>query len=432
MRKLLYIFTLFVHATLLFSDGSHIKEAVEKSVYRIIVAKSNSLSTGTGFIINKEGYLITNNHVVSGYQNATLRIKNTFHDYKQNQIEVIKTYPQKDLAILKIKNYTTGEYLLLQNPKTIKEGQDTYIYGYPGGSDTVTEININNPDFFVGSQKNGEVSKLSSYTKNDGNFPLNYELIETSAAMNHGNSGGPMLSSLATVIGINTFGPNQNVQGIAWAIRVSELIKILDENHIAYTMKSDSIEQENRVDRLVYFILAGIVLTLFALFFWLVKNKNKKAPFSAKDISILVNKKLKKEQKQHQNIDNKNMTPKPPSDNPNHNDRVVQPFNDKSDSNTRVIFQILPENKGFPVIDFSRKKVITLGRSQHNDIVIDNQYVSREHLNIYLENNTVWIEDLQSANGTYLDDIKLKPHQKTKLNKHQKLIIGSNNVIYKI
>jgi S1-C subfamily serine protease len=140
---------------------------------------------GSGFIINEDGEIVTNNHVVSGSRNITV----TLSDKKQYPATVIGLDRRSDLAILKIRANKKLPFVRLGNSDDLVVGQKVLAIGNPFGLE--------------GTLTTGIVSSLGRSLQNEDGFPLE-GLIQTDAAINPGNSGGPLLDSHGSVIGINT------------------------------------------------------------------------------------------------------------------------------------------------------------------------------------------------------------------------------------
>ena len=140
---------------------------------------------GSGFIINEDGEIVTNNHVVSGSRNITV----TLSDKRQFAATVLGIDRRSDLAILKIDAGRKLPVVHLGDSDSVVVGQKVLAIGNPFGLE--------------GTLTTGIVSSLGrSLDDEDGN-PLE-GLIQTDAAINPGNSGGPLLDSQGNVIGINT------------------------------------------------------------------------------------------------------------------------------------------------------------------------------------------------------------------------------------
>ncbi|MGD1072301.1 MAG: trypsin-like peptidase domain-containing protein [Bryobacteraceae bacterium] len=160
---------------------------------------------GSGFIINDEGEIVTNNHVITGSRNITVTLSDQ-KDQKQYTARVLGVDRRNDLALLQIRADRKLPFVHLGDSDNLLVGQKVLAIGNPFG--------------LAGTLTTGIVSSLGRSLQNeDGN---NLEgLIQTDAAINPGNSGGPLLDSRGSVIGINTaiFG-SQTASGEAGSIGI--------------------------------------------------------------------------------------------------------------------------------------------------------------------------------------------------------------------
>ncbi|MCU1284151.1 MAG: DegP2 peptidase [Acidobacteriales bacterium] len=166
---------------------------------------------GSGFIIDKEGHILTNYHVVANARQLEVTLSNR----KKYKAEVIGADPSHDLAVIRI--IGTGLVpAVLGDSKTLVVGQKVYAIGNPFG--------------LSGTMTRGIISSLRSIRGPDGT-PID-EAIQTDAAINPGNSGGPMLNSRGEVVGINsqiaTGGANQSA-GIGFAIPINAAKAVLND-----------------------------------------------------------------------------------------------------------------------------------------------------------------------------------------------------------
>jgi S1-C subfamily serine protease len=169
--------------------------------------------TGSGFIINPEGQILTNNHVVSG----TAQLQVTLSNKKQYRARILGTDPRNDLALIRIESKDKLPFLRLGDSDTLQVGQKVLAIGNPFG--------------FEGTLTTGVVSSMGRTLQDESGRTLE-EMVQTDAAINPGNSGGPLLDSRGNVIGINTaiFGPQGNI-GIGFAMPVNRAKAMLDEFH---------------------------------------------------------------------------------------------------------------------------------------------------------------------------------------------------------
>jgi S1-C subfamily serine protease len=167
---------------------------------------------GSGFIIDKKGYILTNYHVVDQARSVEV----TLHNRKKYRAKIIGTDPSHDLAVIQI---SAPELVpaTLGDSRNIDVGQKVYAIGNPFG--------------LSGTLTTGIVSSIRSVQEPNG--PEIDEAIQTDAAINPGNSGGPLLNYHGEVIGINTMilsntNVNQNA-GIGFAIPINTAKAVIND-----------------------------------------------------------------------------------------------------------------------------------------------------------------------------------------------------------
>ena len=164
--------------------------------------------SGSGVIVSKEGYILTNNHVIAQAQS----IKVNLADGREVKAKVVGADPDSDLAILKI-DAANLPVALLGDSNSLKVGELAVAIGNPFGlQQTVTT---------------GVISALGR-SINKGSGQLIDNLIQTDASINPGNSGGPLVNSRGQVIGINTAIIRQ-AQGIGFAIPINTAKVIMEQ-----------------------------------------------------------------------------------------------------------------------------------------------------------------------------------------------------------
>ncbi|MFI8198001.1 S1C family serine protease [Streptomyces sp. NPDC085942] len=149
--------------------------------------------TGTGFVYDKEGHILTNNHVVASAAESG-ELSATFSDGKKYAAEVVGRAQGYDVAVLKLKSPPSGlTPLPLGNSEGVAVGDSTIAIGAPFGlSNTVTTgiISAKNRPVASGDGQSNKNSYMSA--------------LQTDASINPGNSGGPLLDATGAVIGINS------------------------------------------------------------------------------------------------------------------------------------------------------------------------------------------------------------------------------------
>ena len=166
---------------------------------------------GSGFILDKEGLILTNNHVIEGGQRIEVTLSDK-HKYKAEPIGVDKNH---DLALLKITAPNLVPAVLSESNGLIV-GQRVYAIGNPFG--------------LSGTMTRGIISAIRSI-RGPNNNPIE-DAIQTDAAVNPGNSGGPLLNSRGEVIGITTLIANNGADqssGIGFAIPINTAKAVLDD-----------------------------------------------------------------------------------------------------------------------------------------------------------------------------------------------------------
>jgi len=165
---------------------------------------------GSGFVIDTEGHILTNNHVVEGAR----QLEVTTSDKKKYKAQIVGTDPVHDLAVIQIPNKSVPQ-AEIGDSKSLVVGQKVYAIGNPFG--------------LSGTMTRGIISSIRSLKGQRGFID---EAIQTDAAINPGNSGGPLLNARGQVIGINTMiltGGVEQSAGIGFAIPINTAKAVLDD-----------------------------------------------------------------------------------------------------------------------------------------------------------------------------------------------------------
>jgi len=172
--------------------------------------------TGSGFVISPDGFIVTNDHVAG---NAT-RITVSFPNGATREARLVGTDRPTDLALLKVETDSVLPYLMLAEDPPIV-GEWVIALGNPFGLFEAAE-----PSVTV-----GVVSALNRNLRAENQGRLYRGMIQTDAAINQGNSGGPLINALGEVIGVNTaiYSPTGGSLGIGFAVPADRARRILDE-----------------------------------------------------------------------------------------------------------------------------------------------------------------------------------------------------------
>lgn len=193
---------------------------VTYQVNSLFGGSGSSQATGSGIVISDDGYIVTNNHVISSESNSSYfqiteatGIKvNLYGDSQSYDATVVGTDSYTDLAVLKIEK-TGLTPAVLGNSNDLKVGEFVMAIGNPLGMDYSVTC--------------GVVSAIDREVEVDG---TTYNAIQTDAAINSGNSGGALVNSTGEVVGINTLKlAGSGIEGIGFAIPISSTTSIIDQ-----------------------------------------------------------------------------------------------------------------------------------------------------------------------------------------------------------
>jgi len=183
-------------------------ESVVQRVLPAVVTVQTSNGSGSGFFILGSGIVITNKHVVGANQSVSVVTSKG----ETLQSKSIYLHPKRDIALIKLEG---GNFpsLPLAEPSSVSVGSDVIAIGSPGVGRTVLQNTVTK-------------GIISSFRKSETHGIL----VQTDAALNHGNSGGPLLNTKGEVIGVNTLGfVDFDKEGLSFAVFCSEVLQMLKD-----------------------------------------------------------------------------------------------------------------------------------------------------------------------------------------------------------
>ncbi|MEP1199886.1 Do family serine endopeptidase [Tateyamaria sp.] len=168
-----------------------------------------SLALGSGFILEQDGLIVTNHHVIDDANEITVLL----HDGREFDAVVVGQDPQTDLALLSIKAGEPLPFVQLGDSDDIRVGEDVVAVGNPFGLGGTVTTGI-----------------ISAKGRNIGSGPY-AEFLQTDAAINKGNSGGPLFDMEGNVVGVNSaiFSPTGGSVGIGFAVTSNIVDLIVDD-----------------------------------------------------------------------------------------------------------------------------------------------------------------------------------------------------------
>ncbi len=413
-------------------------DALEKSVVRIVRQTDRGLSAGTGFAINDQGHIATNVHVIADAHaiQAIPTNANALYD-----VEVIATSPELDLAIAYTPDLALPPIALSLAPAT--KGQKVWAIGYPGGADR----NKLAHDPTVQDGIIGRIFLGAWHTQQ-------LRIIQHNAPTNPGNSGGPLLDDCSRAVGVNTqaslvviSSPSSGVTrvphaaGIYWSSHIEELATLLDDHNIAFQPEHDDCvaaggtggsgssgssgaaekarreaekarreaeqaraQAEQASDQFLVWLLLLSGVALVALVVALKKPRQ------------IAQQTLEKPRQIVQHISRRVTKREGAVAKRPHHGIVLAGFDGRGN---RVCIELSPAR-------FAGQRLgLSLGRHPELvDEVVADENVSRRHLRIVAAGDQFYVEDLNSSNGTFLNEQRLVPFKPTRLNYGANVALG--------
>jgi putative serine protease PepD len=222
------------------TEGTDVSAVVQKvlpSVVQVNVTLPNGEGIGSGVILSADGKILTNNHVVADAQTVTV----TLSDGRTVDARVLGTDPSSDLALIQAEGVSGLTAAKFGNSDNVKVGDEVIAIGSPGGlQGTVTTGIVSALDrkVTVSEDEQQQHSPFPFTQQQQGNGgTTSYQAIQTDAAINQGNSGGPLFNSAGEVIGINSAmyspvsGPDGSAGsvGIGFAIPSNRAQQVIDQ-----------------------------------------------------------------------------------------------------------------------------------------------------------------------------------------------------------
>ena len=168
--------------------------------------------TGSGFVWDDDGHIVTNYHVIQGASSAMV----AFSDDQAYEADLVGIAPEHDIALLKIRPRAAITPIPIGTSNDLQVGQTVFAIGNPFGLDHTLTTGI--------------VSALGRTIRSVTRQPIE-NVIQTDAAINPGNSGGPLLDSAGRLIGMNTaiFSPSGTSSGIGFAVPIDTINRVVPQ-----------------------------------------------------------------------------------------------------------------------------------------------------------------------------------------------------------
>ncbi|MBN8911457.1 MAG: trypsin-like peptidase domain-containing protein [Rhizobiales bacterium] len=377
-------------------------DTIEASVVRVIAPLStpDQFSLGTGWIVSGRRIVITNNHVVDGGVSFHLAMMENGKP-KVIEAKLLRRSPEKDLAVLQAVSDLPGKALPLADYDA-KATTRVIAIGFPGTADLAlfndastgetkaVRFGLQDDDFYRPTWTEGVASRNLSYFRS-----IDGPALQHSAPINQGNSGGPLIDSCGRVLGVNTIRAVEgDPQGVFYAIHPKEVTHFLAAAHFSPTLASGVCTITGPSSSALVLPMVAASLLIAAASLWLAYRRQ--VPAVVKPLTAVA----------------RQVSRVAAGGAFGHADRAVvavranraAPAPDRGGK----IVTLTPKAAG-PEFIIDRAKLdngqtLVIGRSSGSDVVLPHESVSRRHACIWLDKaGTLWIEDLGSSAGTFLD-----------------------------
>ncbi|MEA5154069.1 S1C family serine protease [Raineyella sp.] len=220
-------------------DWATVAKSVEPAVVSITVTSGNNGAEGSGVILDTQGHIATNNHVVSGGQNGQISV--TLNNNTIHKATIVGTDPGTDLAVIKLTDPPSDlTPIAFGDVNKVAVGDPVMAIGNPlglSGSVTTGIVSALHRPVRSSSSENQQQSPFSQGQTQSADTTVVTDAIQTSAAINPGNSGGALVNASGQLIGLTssiaTLGSSSNSQsgniGIGFAIRADQVRAVTNE-----------------------------------------------------------------------------------------------------------------------------------------------------------------------------------------------------------
>lgn len=218
---------------------------LDRSVVRVVADENEEEeSYGTGFVIDEKGHVVTNHHVVEGGRKFFFAVSPSQDEWLE--AELVWQSKAKDLAVLRSHELQRPP-VRLALPDGVEKYSRVLAIGFPDVADVLIEDDeFENITWVDPTGTQGEIGRIQEASWEEGEDRLS--IIQHSAAINEGNSGGPLFNSCGEIVGVNTAYPSEvGSQGVFFASHVSVLVEALRQLDISFTLANAPCNGETTV-----------------------------------------------------------------------------------------------------------------------------------------------------------------------------------------
>lgn len=354
----------------------------EQSVVRVLnlVQHGNKLQiegVGSGVVVDRAGFILTNEHVVAGADKIYVQRKTSSGKVRDDAAEVVAQDRNKDLALLRVRGIETPMVSIASN--ALVKGQLVYAIGFPAAADLFGTFDDINQSFVEATVTQGVVSRLLTRDLPDN---PSWPLVQHSAAISAGSSGGALINACGSLVGINAAGAVEaleggdfvSVAGFSYAIQAQEVLRFAKRHGANPSEITSGCEaaagspQVVAVEPSKGWSELSLILT-FTL-----------GAIAAVGVAVIVVNQTRKRSSQHRHS-------------PILSAGEYWQLDGWTSSNDRVLITVIDGRH-------TETCPLLVGRDASCDAVISDPTVSRKHAKVFVKRGALWCADLGSSNGT--------------------------------
>ena len=368
---------------------------------------------GSGFVVSRDGYIVTNWHVVKAAKYVSVLLpgetepsdgddlRNLF--LKGRSARVLYDSPSRDLAVIKVETPLRAALTLSDAPVT--KNTKVYAIGYPGAAEDLFKAPTADP-----TVTSGVIGRAYSAPFHYGDTHESIPVIQHSAYINHGNSGGPLIDACGRAVGVNTWISADEIRqdasggaqleansGVYYASNATQLIAFLRSNNVPMDVASYGCSPGGMRGPLEYGLIGVLLAAVLSLALVLMLRKPRVVMMEAVNRSA---------EAVSRRVSRRGAGAQPPEATVRVTPGAFRSLRFKGrDGAAFGSFEITRN-----MLQRTRNGVV-LGRLENGvDIRIDHAEISRRHARIFLSGAQVVIDDLGAMNGTSVNGTKLIPN----------------------
>lgn len=381
---------------------------MDKSVVQIVVPlDGDKASGGSGFVLNQEGYVATNHHVIADGSNYLIATSGNMRSWPK--ATMIWNSEEMDLAILKAEGLDRPSVkLYLHEPTKLSK---LSAFGFPGAADKL-------------------IRKWGESTASDGIFSRmikapwrksyseHIPIIQHTVPINHGNSGGPLFDACGRVIGVNTqktltdpeeLKQGSVVAGIYYASHISVLADVMKSQNISFTLATDACASAGSVSGAGVPLpwMIGTSLLAMASMVLALRRPRQVILQKAESYSKAIRQQFSRQE------------------HGKHDAGIVHHQKEWSFSGSDTHGRTVRFDFSMAEAEQDEKGVI-IGRSSHlAHWVVDDDTLSLRHVRIMGQEGSLYVEDLNTTNGTTVEGRNAPPFKPVRMSHGSKMVLGS-------